>query len=35
MSWLESEHWVELLKTVLYGIEEYDYDDVKPYLILA
>ncbi len=34
-TWNDQEHWIELLKVTLQGLNEHDFDDIRPYLMLV
>ena len=34
-TWNDLEHWTELVRTVMMGMNDYDYDDLRPFLMLA
>jgi len=34
-TWNDNEHWTDLVKTILLAMNDYDYDDLRPFLMLA
>ena len=35
LSYGEPDHWTEVLRAVIEGVKEYDYDEVKPFLMIG
>jgi hypothetical protein len=33
-TWADNEQFNELIKTIVSGVNDFDYDDVKPFLML-